>query len=72
MTTTATPQYQTGDRVSFVAVTGWDEYGAATAAGDTLGIVTRAHWGKSGRNITVKTDDGRTFVRYADDLRRIG
>ena len=68
MTTTTV---QPGDRVSFVAVTAWDEDGAAVAEAIHHGTVTRAHWGKSGKNVTVKTDDGSTFVRYAEALRRI-
>jgi hypothetical protein len=47
------------------------EYGPADPAEGrpvTLaGVVTRAPWGRAG-NVTVLTDDGRTFVRLAAAL----
>ncbi len=70
MTTTTAP-FQIGDRVGFVAVTAWGDDGEAISAGDTEGTVTRAHWGRNGKHVTVRTDDGRTFVRYAEALHHL-
>lgn len=59
-----------GERVSFLA----REFGPAdppTGRVVTLtGTVTRALWGRAG-NVTVRTDDGRTFVRLLPGITRV-
>lgn len=59
--TTQSVQFQPGDRVSFT-----------TSEGVCHGTVTDAHWGRSRKNVSVRTDDGRSFVRLADVLRKVG
>ena len=60
--TTAKPEPQRGDRVTFWA----REYDGSPEGVPTLlaGTVFRPVWGR-GRNVSIRSDDGRTFVRLA-------
>lgn len=49
--------FKTGDDVWFAPASGVVEL--------TPGQITRANWGTNSRNVTVRTLDGRTFVRDA-------
>lgn len=61
-----------GDRVSFFA----REFGPddpETGRAVTLtGTVTRPVWGRARNNVSIRADDGRTFVRLLAGVTRLG
>lgn len=63
-------QFQQGDRVQFRARQYVYAGGDSFAPGGIVtltGTVIRPLWGR-GNNISIKTDDGHTYVRFAEDV----
>jgi hypothetical protein len=57
----------TGDRVQILTATGTDTPRTIPLTG-----TVKRTWGTRAANVTVITDDGRTFVRLAADVTPIG